>query len=341
MSDMQENMLRVKRNLGYALLALLAVFVLGTAGYHALGEGRYGWLDCFYMTFITISTIGYNETVDVTHFAYGRLFTVFIGIAGIGVLGYTLSTLTAFILESDLNSSWRRKKMLQKIAQLQDHYLVCGMGFIGSNVAHELATADRPCVVIDPAMAAIERYVEGHPEQWYVCGDATDDEVLRRAGIARARGLFAVVSDDSQNLMIALSARQLNPRLRIVARCHDPRNMDKLRKAGADEVVSLDYSGGVRIVSAMLQPQVMSFLDDMIKPGSPIRLEELAVPERQAGRPLADFLQAGRDCIVLALRQQGRWHFNPGAEQSLQGGDILMLMATPEGRRRMEAALRG
>ncbi len=120
----QSSSFRVRRNLAFALVVLLVVMATGTVGYHILGGERYSWLDCLYMTFITITTIGYTEVVDVTGYEYGRLFTIFIGITGIAVLGYVLSTVTAFMLESDLNTSWRRKKMRQKIEQLQGHYIV-------------------------------------------------------------------------------------------------------------------------------------------------------------------------------------------------------------------------
>ena len=125
------------RNLLIALMALVFVFTVGTVGYRILGGPQHSWLDCFYMTFITTATIGYSEVVDVTRYEYGRLFTVFIGMAGIGVMGYVLSTLTAFMLENDLSISRRRKKMKLKIGQLKNHYIVCGVGLVGSNVAHD------------------------------------------------------------------------------------------------------------------------------------------------------------------------------------------------------------
>ena len=151
---------KVIRNLLIAFLALMLVFIVGTVGYRILGGPQYSWMDCFYMTFITISTIGYHEVVDVTRYEYGRLFTVFIGIAGIGVMGYVLSTLTAFMLENDLNISRRRKKMKTKIEQLKSHYIVCGVGLVGSNVAHDLELTGRPSVIVDNDIENIQRYLE-------------------------------------------------------------------------------------------------------------------------------------------------------------------------------------
>ena len=332
---------KVIRNLLIALLALVAVFVTGTLGYHVLGGAKYSWLDCFYMTFITISTIGYTEVVDVTQYEYGRLFTVFIGISGIGVLGYVLSTFTAFMLESDLNVSWRRKKMLKQIAQMKGHYVVCGVGRVGSNVAHELSMTGRAFVMVDDDMSVIQHYLDTHPEQLYIHGDATDNDVLLAAGINNAIGVFAVAHDDSSNLVISLSAKQLNPNLRVVARCHDLKNAEKTRRVGADEVVSPDYSGGLSLVSAMVRPNVMNFLDEMLKSDSKLRMEEIRIPDSLLHKSLSFLYQGNKDCMVLAIQRQGAWQINPSSEQTLQGNDVLMLMTTPEGRSRLEQLMQG
>ncbi len=329
----------VRRNLVLSLLALVLVLAIGTVGYRLLGGAQYSWLDCFYMTFITISTIGYNETVDVTRYEYGRLFTIFVGVAGIGVLGYVLSTVTAFMLESDLNLSWRRKRMLQTISKLSDHYIVCGVGRVGSNVAHELAMTGRPCVIVDSDREHLDRYLEKHPTQLYLHGDATDNDVLLAAGAMRARGIFAVASDDSMNLVISLSAKQLNPALRVVARCHDMKNAEKTRRAGADEIVSPDFTGGVRLVSAMVRPQVTSFLDEMLRTDSNLRIEEVSVPAAFDGKELNALSTGSQHYLVLALSHDMQWTFNPDPHHQLQRGDALMVMTTPDGRTHLERLL--
>ena len=332
---------KVVRNLLIALLLLIAVFVIGTLGYHLLGAPKHSWLDCFYMTFITISSIGFSEVVDVTQYEYGRMFTVFIGMSGIGVLGYVLSTFTAFMLESDLNVSWRRKKMLKKIAQLKNHYIVCGVGLVGRNVAHELEATARPFVIVEDDMAVIQYYLETHPEQLYVQGDATDNDVLMAGGIMQARGVFAVAHDDSTNLVISLSAKHLNPNLRVVARCHDVKNAEKARRVGADEIVSPDYSGGLSLVSAMVRPNVMNFLDDMLKSDSKLRMEEIRISGNLTGHCLNVLYQENEDCMVLALQRNGVWQLNPSPLQVLQEDDLIMVMSTPQGRKRLEQLIRG
>lgn len=331
---------KIVRNLLIALAGLAAVFAIGTVGYRMLGGEQYSWVDCFYMTFITIASIGYGEIVDVSQYEYGRLFTVFVGIAGIGLLGYVLSTFVTFMLERDLNVSWRKRKMQKKIDQLNDHYIVCGVGLVGSNVANELEMTGRKSVIIDSDMGHIHRYLGNHPEQLYLHGDATDNDVLLAAGIMRAKGVFAVAHDDSANLVISLSAKQLNPNLRVVARCHDLKNAEKTKRAGADEVISPDYTGGLSIVSAMVRPNVMSFLDEMYKTENNFRMEEVSISGHLTGKPLKSLYHGNEDCIVLAAKNGQSWRFNPSAEYILQGNEVLMVMATPAGRSRLKELLR-
>jgi voltage-gated potassium channel len=291
------------------------------------------------MTFITITTIGYGEIVDVTGYEYGRLFTVFIGISGIGVLGYVLSTVTAFILESDLNLTWKAKKMQKRIDKLKDHYIVCGIGLVGSNVAHDLEMTGRPFVIIENDPKNVQRYFDSHPDQLFLQGDATDNDVLLAAGVARAKGVFAVAHDDSANLVISLSAKQLNANLRVVARCHDMKNAEKTRRVGADEIVSPDFSGGQRIISAMLRPNVMNFLDDMLKSDSHLRMEEIIIPDSMEETTLSTLYYGNDDCLVLAILSDGEWQFNPPSSYLLRGKDVLMVMTTPQDRARVEELL--
>ena len=332
---------RAYSSFAWSAMVMLMVLVVGTLGYRHIGGPGYSWVDCFYMTFITVATIGFGEIVDLSHSPGGRLFTIFIAIAGIGTMTYMLSTLTAFILEGDINQVWRRQKMQNKIEKLKEHYIVCGVGRVGSNVAHELVMTGRHCVVVDTDLQNLESYLSRHPEQLFLHGDATDNDVLLAAGIMHARGIFAVATDDSQNLVISLSAKQINPKLRVVARCHDVKNVEKTRRAGADEIVSPDFTGGLRIVSAMVRPHVVSFLDDMLKSDDNLRMEEIIVPAGFSGKPLAMLYFATNDYIVLAVRQGGKWVFNPSSQHIVREGDVLMVMTTPHGRTRLEHLIQG
>jgi voltage-gated potassium channel len=332
---------RVYRNLGWAAFFMTLILATGTIGYRIIGHGQYTWTDCFYMTFVTVSTIGYSEIVDLSHSPGGRMFTVFIAAMGIGTMAYVMSTVTALILESDINLAWRRKKMMQAISRMHDHYIVCGVGRVGSNVAQELISTGRECVVIDADLKHLEAFMERHPDQPYIHADATDNDVLLAAGVLRARGIFAVATDDTQNLVISLSAKQLNPDLRVVARCHDLKNVEKTRMAGADEIVSPDFTGGLRIVSAMVRPHVVSFLDEMIKTDDNLRLEEFPIPPEFAGKPLSVLNLSSRHYVLLALRQDDKWLFNPEHSHLLKEGDVLMVMTSPQGRGRLEKLIEG
>ncbi len=333
--------LRAYRSLFWAALAMSLVLMTGTLGYRIIGGPQYTWMDCFYMTFITVATIGYNEIVDLSHNPGGRLFTVFIATLGIGTMTYMFSSVTALILESDINQAWRRKRMMQAISKLSGHYIVCGVGRVGSNVAQELVATGRECVVIDSDLKHLEAFLEKYPAQSYIHADATDNDVLLAAGIMNARGIFAVATDDSQNLVISLSAKQLNPGLRVVARCHELKNVEKTRMAGADEIVSPDFTGGLRIVSAMVRPHVVSFLDEMLKTENALRLEEFPMPAQFAGKPLSVLNLSSRHYVVLAVRQGQHWVFNPEPGHALQEGDVLMVMTTPQGRSRLERLIQG
>jgi voltage-gated potassium channel len=197
----------------------------------------------------------------------------------------------------------------------------------------------RTSVIVDSDSKNLHRYLESHPSQLYLHGDATDNDVLLAAGVMQAKGVFAVAHDDSANLVISLSSKQLNPKLRVVARCHALKNAEKTRRAGADEVISPDFSGGLRIVSAMVRPNVMNFLDEMFKSDSNLRMEEIAIPDSLANKPLSVLYQG--DCMVLAIQRFGAWQFNPPASFPLQGDDVLMVMTTPQGRTRLEQLIQG
>ena len=326
------------RGLVQGVVVLVLVHVIGTLGYHWIGRPRATWIDSFYMTFITVATIGYGEVVDLTGHPYGRLFTVFISIVGIAGFSYLFSTFVALLIESDLNAALRRRRMEKQIARLQGHYIVCGIGRVGTNVARELRKTQRPFVVLERDAEALQPWLDLHPDTLALQADAAEDEALRRAGLAHAAGVFAVTGDDSHNLVIALSVKLLNPRARVVARLHDVRNADKARRAGADEIVSPDFTGGMRITSAMIRPHVVNFMDQMLRSDEGLRVEEVAVPAGHPPTAVGDLLPRSGDYILVATHEHGRWVFNPPDEHTLQPGTVLVLMATPGGRAKVESA---
>jgi voltage-gated potassium channel len=322
---------------------LAAVLLAGTVGYWFIGGRHYSLVDCLYMTFITITTIGYGEIIDMSGNPTGRIFTMFIAISGISIATYILSNLTAFTVEGELSKAFRRRKMEKTIKKLRDHYIVCGVDSVGFYILSELAGTKRPNVMVDIDRGAIERVLETFPEGIFIEGDATDSDTLLAAGITDAKGLFAVTGDDNQNLVISLTAKQLNPNVRVVASCKDLKNTDKLKKAGADAVVSPTSIGGLRMASEMVRSKVVSFLDTMLRDKETnLRIEEIVVPATFVGKKISE-LGLGKypHILLLAIRTEEGWLYNPPGSYTVELDDTLIFMTTPEERTELEKIFEG
>ena len=329
------NLTRILRRFYIGVGVLVATVAIGTVGFHFGAEPTPSFDDALYMTLISISTVGYGEIVPLDTTAE-RLFASTIAIIGFGVLTFLFTSLSVFFLESDLDITLRRNRMEKQIARLKGHYIICGFGRVGRNVGNEMLATDRAFVVVDPDEAMLHNQLEQQPELLYLCGDASDDDLLLAADIEDAIGVFAVSGDDSKNLMIALTAKQLNPNVRVVARCHGMRSIPKLKKAGADAIVSPDFTGGMRIASAMVRPQVVSFLDEMLRTDLNLRVEEVTVPAGLAKITLGAVRRRSSAYVVVAVRAEEQWSFNPGDDWVLQAGQVVIVMASPRGRAALE-----
>lgn len=315
---------------------LLLVIVIGTFGYWYLGHMHNTLFECFYMTMITITTVGYGEIVDVSHTPYGRMFTIFIALSGIGAFTFILTNFTAVIVSGELNNAFRQLQSLSRVKKMDKHYIICGSGEIGFQIAEELYLTKRQFVIIDKSEIEVSRYKD--QEILFVPGDATDEHVLEAAGINKAAGLFAVTGDDNYNLVITFTARQLKDDLRIVAKCKEVKNLDKLKKAGADSVISPYMIGGLRMVSEMVRPTAVSFLDSMLREREKnFRVEEIILSKHVTGKSIGS-LSLGNieDALLLAVRHVEKWLYKPEDSYIVQPGDTFVFMMTPEARLMLE-----
>lgn len=334
-SQLQRIVLRIV----WAGVAVLLLIAIGTVGFYNIADNNANWSDALYMTLISISTVGYGEIIPL-HSIEDRLFAGFIAISGLGALTFLFTSLSVFFLEKDLDYSLRRRRMEKRIQKLRQHFIICGFGRVGRSIGRELHNTGRHFVAIDVDVERFEEAMEKIPGLLYLQGDASDDDLLEAADIQDARGLFAATGDDSRNLMIIITARQLNPGLRIVARTQELRNMEKMRKAGADVVISPDFTGGTRLASAMVRPHVVGFLDEMMRSDKNVRIEEVPVPTAFPPTPVGQMRLRSPDYILLALREQdGAWVFNPKVDHVVLAGNTIIALANPSGRAQIKAHL--
>jgi len=327
----------IRRNLSL-FAVLVIVLLIGTIGYSIIGGGRYSIVDCLYMTVITITTIGFGEIIDLSHNPLGRIFTIFIAFSGIGIAAYLFSNITAFIVEGRLQEVFWRRKMEREIGKLKRHYIVCSIDGVGFYIAKELHSTQRPYVIVDNDKAKVERIIGDLKNELLIEGEATDSDILIKAGIREAQGLFAVARDDNENLVISLTAKTLNTGVKVVAACNDLKNMEKIKKAGADAVISPSYIGGLRIVSEMVRPTVVSFLDTMMRDKEKnLRIEEISPSESFVNKPIKALnLKKFPNILLLAIKRKEGWIYNPGEDYLLKQDDILIIMTTPEEKFELE-----
>jgi len=311
------------------LLALglpVLLMALGSVGYRSL-EG-WPWDECLYMTVITMSTVGYGEIHRVS--AEGRFSTMFLIMSSLGTVGYSLTVVAGFVIEGELQRMLRGRRMDKRLNRIGDHVVICGLGRTGRSVVQELQAQGQLCVAIDIDRAGADELEDLGVDVPVVIGDATDDAVLQHAGIERAKGLITVLSSDRDNVFVVLTARKLNRALQVISRLDEQQNEAKLVAAGADQVVSPNRIGGVRMASLMAHRHLANIPDRLFGSGGRLTVVGMPVLDGGAlvGRTL-DELAMGRDhrLHAVAIRQRdGGMVYNPtGAHRLGEGEEVLIL----------------
>ena len=326
--------MRTLRHLGYILVALALVTAAGMAGFHYI-EG-WSWFDGFYMVLITFTTIGYQEVHPLSY--AGRWLNVVLIVCGVSLLFLLIGTFTQALLEFELHSFFGRRRMEREIGRLNGHYIICGAGRVGRAVARELALREVPFVMVDNNEEKVRKWVT---EPWLIAiGDATQEATLSAARIAQAAGLVAAATTDATNVYIVLTARGLNPTLKIIARASEESAEKHLLTAGANSVISPYTFTGHRIAQAFLRPHVLDFIDSAtINLGLNLEIAEISVAtgSRLAGQSLATSrIRSDLGVVVLAIKRGAGMQMNPSRDAVMEPGDTLIGMGEPAALRKLE-----
>lgn len=332
---------QLRRRLLWIASAMVATLAVGTAGF--VWIEHYPVFDAFYMTLITVTTVGYGEVHPLSQ--AGRLFNSFVILFGVVIMLLAIGAMTQIVIELELNQFFGKRRMKNMIDKLEGHIILCGYGRVGRGAAEELLRTGTTFVVVDNNEDRVERAIKAG--MLAVHADASRDETLRDVGIARAKGLIATLSSDADNLFLILSAKSLNAQLLLSARVSEESSEQKMRRAGADHVFAPYNTTGHRMAQALLKPHVQQFLDFTTSQniGLDVGIEQVLVTENSTyiGRSLAEMpIRRETGVIVLAIRKAtGEMSFNPPAEARIRGGDHLIAMGEPAGLRKLEQLLEG
>ena len=327
--------LSARIRLFWAFLSLLLIIVTGTLGLAYFED--WPLFDSLWVTIVSLTTTGYGDILPKT--LPGRAFLLGILIVGVSTVAYSMGAIINILVESQVSRIMERNKMLKTIKQLNNHIVVCGAGRVGSYVAQVLRTERVPYVLIDiDEELIVHRQEEGH---LVLLGDATEDEVLLAAGIQKAQGIICALSEDAYNVFIALTARAIKPDLKIVARAEKPETAEKMRRAGADKVISPAQIGGFQMAMSILKPATVDLVDTLFTSRDlQLQLEEVVVAESS---PIANqeirqvFNREHHNVIVVSIIRDDSVSLNPRGKDMILPGDTLVLIGNREDLERMES----
>jgi voltage-gated potassium channel len=311
------------------LIILVIIITAATLAFTLIEHWRL--LDALYMITITLATVGYKEVHELNDF--GRIITMALIIFGVGTVGYTVGQLIEMTVNGEIIDYRRRRNMEKRMKEMKSHYIICGYGRVGHQITKEFDSEKIPYVIIDSKPeTANELEVRDIP---FIIGDMSQDELLKLAGIDRAKGLIACADSDTANVFVTLSARVLNPKIFIIARSANPSTDAKLLKAGANRVISPYFIAGNRMASMALRPIAVDFLDTVMHSENvELALEEYSIcdPSKLAGKTLAELeVRQKTGATILAVKHPtGKFNFQPVAKTKLENGDVIVALGTSD-----------
>lgn len=314
----------------YALFLLVIIVCVGTIGFVIVED--WSFFDAFYMTIITVSTVGFNEVNELS--MGGKMFTSFLIITSFGTFAYAVSAITSYIVGGEYKSYFQEYKSLKTVSKMNNHIIICGYGRVGMQAAHDLRFYQKPFIIVenDQKITDDPQYKDIN----FVKGDSTDDQVLLRANLKDASALITALPKDADNLFVVLSARELNPNLKIISRASSYSSMRKLRIAGADNVIMPDTVGGAHMASLVVNPDIMEFMDLIKVSGkAAINLEEITfsdLPEEIKYTTIGELEEKSLSgCNVIGYRsQEGEYIINPSSDIKILPNSKLFVLGNPE-----------
>ncbi len=312
----------------YGLIAIAVILALGTLGFHLI-EG-WSWADSLYTATQTVTTVGYGDLAPQT--PAGRLFAIAFMIAGVGTVLYALTSIVQTVVQSEMVATFGQRRRSREIKRVHNHFIICGAGRVGSRIIREMRRARLPFVVIEHEQQKVVDLIERG--EHVIVGDSTLEDILREAGVERARGLAACLPNDADNLYVVLLARDLNERLHIVARAVEEQAEPKLVRAGANRVVSPIIIGGSRMAEALMKPALADFMDSITAENLDLGFEEveLQADSIYVGRKLKyTNIRSDLDVVIIAIRRRdGQMIFNPTGDTILEACDLLIAIGRAE-----------
>jgi len=293
------------------------------------------YFDAFYMTIITLSTVGFEEFIPVSSSTKGKVFTIGLITLGMGNLIYVLTALNTYIINGTVQRFIRRKKMIKEIKRMSKHIIVCGAGTMGCHVIKQLYQSNHPFVVIENDQNTWESIRKKYPSVQCLIGDATSDSLLGDAGVQKAKSIAAVLSSDKDNLFLSISAKYLNPNISVFSKVIDLKNSNKLIRAGVSSLIPPEYLGGIRLASEITKPYTVDFIDNLMDSKNLVKIEKLFIPSNAwiVGKTLQEIDFTNKTgCQVIAFQSEatGIYNLNPTAKDIVEANTNLLFFATIE-----------